>query len=119
LYTTFWSLSLYDLYVPVSRYDEEINKLEQNIKALADNSDMASPLCVVLESFRDLLYMLYSDHKKVDYLLQVSTKKKKEQEKYQIVIDKLKEEKQKQLKNHKMIMVRFTSGQDEWFNTSK
>ena len=42
LYTTFWSLSLYDLHVPVSRYDEEISKLEQSIKALDDNSDMVS-----------------------------------------------------------------------------
>ena len=42
LYTTFWSLSLYDLHVPVSRYDDEISKLEQNIKGLDDNSDMVS-----------------------------------------------------------------------------
>lgn len=40
LYTTFWSLSLYDLHVPISRYDEEIGKLEQSIKALDDNTDM-------------------------------------------------------------------------------
>ena len=42
LYTTFWSLSLYDLHVPVSRYDDEIGKLEQSIKALDDNTDMVS-----------------------------------------------------------------------------
>ena len=42
LYTTFWSLSLYDLHVPVSGYDEEISKLEQNIKSLDDNTDMVS-----------------------------------------------------------------------------
>lgn len=40
LYTTFWSLSLYDLYVPVTRYEEEVGKLEQAIKALDDSSDM-------------------------------------------------------------------------------
>ena len=28
LYATFWSLSLYDLHVPVSGYDEEISKLD-------------------------------------------------------------------------------------------
>ena len=36
-----------------------------------------------------------------------------------MVIDKLKEEKRKQSENHKMIMVRITNEQDEWFNTSK
>ena len=36
-----------------------------------------------------------------------------------MVIDKLKEEKQKQSENHKMIMVHITNEQDEWFNTSK
>ena len=41
--------------------------------------------------------------------LQASNKKKKEQEKHQIVIDKLKEEKRKQTENHKMIMVRVSS----------
>ncbi|XP_065885468.1 THO complex subunit 2-like isoform X2 [Dysidea avara] len=87
LYTTFWSLSLYDLYVPATRYEEEVGKLEQAIKALDDGCDMAS------------------------------NKKKKEQEKHQIVIDKLKEEKRKQTENHKMIMVRVSSEQDEWFNT--
>ena len=42
LYTIFWYLSLYDLHVPVSGYDEEISKLEQNIKSLDDNTDMVS-----------------------------------------------------------------------------
>ena len=37
LYTTFWSLSLYDLYVPVSRYDEEVNKAKQAMQALDDD----------------------------------------------------------------------------------
>ena len=37
LYTTFWSLSLYDLYVPVSRYDEEVNKAKQAMQALEDD----------------------------------------------------------------------------------
>lgn len=49
LYTTFWSLSLYDLHVPISRYDEEIGKLEQSIKALDDNTDMVGSLHTAID----------------------------------------------------------------------
>ena len=49
LYTTFWSLSLYDLYVPVTRYEEEVGKLEQAIKALDDSSDMVRDKCENLD----------------------------------------------------------------------
>ena len=64
---------------------------------------------------RSFAFVLYC----VIIALQASNKKKKEQEKHQIVIDKLKEEKRKQTENHKMIMVRVSSEQDEWFNTSE
>ncbi|KAG0493334.1 hypothetical protein HPP92_004328 [Vanilla planifolia] len=44
LYATFWGLTLYDLYVPRSRYEAEIAKQHAAIKALeelSDNSSMA------------------------------------------------------------------------------
>ena len=37
LYVTFWSLSLYDIYVPKERYEEEIKKIQQEIQAIEEN----------------------------------------------------------------------------------
>lgn len=37
---TFWSLSMYDLYVPVESYQREINKLKQLAAQSADSKDM-------------------------------------------------------------------------------
>lgn len=42
LYTIFWSLSLYDLYVPTQRYEDEINKAKAAIKELEESQDMVS-----------------------------------------------------------------------------
>ncbi|KAL3652904.1 hypothetical protein CASFOL_002585 [Castilleja foliolosa] len=43
LYVTFWGLTLYDLYVPRSRYNSEIAKLHAALKALEELSDNSSP----------------------------------------------------------------------------
>jgi len=37
---TFWSLSMYDLYVPVESYQREISKLKQLAAQTADSKDM-------------------------------------------------------------------------------
>ncbi|KAL8142098.1 hypothetical protein V2J09_015130 [Rumex salicifolius] len=42
LYATFWGLTLYDLYVPRSRYESEIGKLHASLKALEELSDNSS-----------------------------------------------------------------------------
>ncbi|KAL0296552.1 UNVERIFIED_CONTAM: THO complex subunit [Sesamum radiatum] len=42
LYATFWGLTLYDLYVPRSRYESEIAKLHSALKALEEFSDNSS-----------------------------------------------------------------------------
>lgn len=39
---TFWSLSMYDLYVPVESYQREIGKLKQLATQTADSKDMVS-----------------------------------------------------------------------------
>lgn len=39
---TFWSLSMYDLYVPVESYQREINKLKQFAAQSADSKDMVN-----------------------------------------------------------------------------
>lgn len=41
-YATFWSLTMYDLAVPHSAYDREVNKLKVQIKAIEDNSEIVS-----------------------------------------------------------------------------
>lgn len=40
LYATFWSLSLYDLYVPTTRYEEEVNRAKQASHDVENSSDM-------------------------------------------------------------------------------
>lgn len=40
LYVTFWSLSMYDLYTPVERYEEEVTKLKDAINDVDDNKEI-------------------------------------------------------------------------------
>lgn len=47
LFTAFWSLSLYDLYVPSKRYDDEISRAKQAIKDLDNDQEMVLLVCVV------------------------------------------------------------------------
>lgn len=37
---TFWSLSMYDLFVPADSYQREINKIKQQAIQAADSKDM-------------------------------------------------------------------------------
>lgn len=39
---TFWSLSMFDLYVPTESYAREVNKLKQLANQAADSKDMVS-----------------------------------------------------------------------------
>lgn len=61
LYTTFWVLSTYDLYVPTGRYDEEIGRAKQAIKDLDSSSDMVRVFCVQCMCIQsdELLFMYY------------------------------------------------------------
>ena len=40
LYVTFWSLSMYDLYIPSDRYEEEIQKLKKTLSEVDDNKEI-------------------------------------------------------------------------------
>lgn len=53
LYSTFWSLSLYDLYVPTGRYEDEINHAKQASRDVENNCDM-----VMMEIFCYLLVIV-------------------------------------------------------------
>lgn len=56
LYVTFWALSMFDLYVPSERYEQELNKLKQQLAQLEDNKDM-----VWLNPYYALQYHINSD----------------------------------------------------------
>ena len=44
LYVTFWSLAMYDLNVPLERYEVEMNKLKLTQSQLDDNKEIVSYL---------------------------------------------------------------------------
>lgn len=54
-YATFWSLTMYDLAVPHSAYDREVNKLKLQMKAIEENPEIVS-YCVIPQ---------HLDHKRV------------------------------------------------------
>ena len=47
-YTTFWSLTMYDLQVPHGAYEKQNQQLKQQIQAIDDNKDLvrASACCI-------------------------------------------------------------------------
>lgn len=53
---TFWSLSMYDLYVPVESYQREISKLKQLATQTADSKDMVSKKTLDIYCYILLLY---------------------------------------------------------------
>ncbi|XP_072520421.1 THO complex subunit 2 isoform X2 [Salminus brasiliensis] len=83
-YATFWSLTMYDLAVPHSAYDREVNKLKMQIKAIDENTEM--PL----------------------------NKKKKEKERCTALQDKLQEEEKKQLEHVQRVLHRLKLEKDNW-----
>ncbi|ONK75341.1 uncharacterized protein A4U43_C03F15830 [Asparagus officinalis] len=90
LYATFWGLTLYDLYVPRGRYESEISKQHAAIKALeeiTDNSNMAI------------------------------TKRKKDKERIQDLLDKLTSELQKHEQHVASVSQRLSREKDKWLSS--
>ncbi|KAL5722007.1 THO complex subunit 2 [Ranunculus cassubicifolius] len=89
LYATFWGLTLYDLYVPRNRYESEIAKQHAALKTLeelSDNSNMAI------------------------------TKRKKEKERIQDLLDRLIGELQKHEENVASVRKRLAREKDKWLS---
>ncbi|XP_015599457.1 THO complex subunit 2 isoform X2 [Cephus cinctus] len=82
---TFWSLSMYDLYVPMESYQREINKLKQLAVQAADSKDMNV------------------------------SKGKKEQERYTTLIEKLQDERRKQEEHVEKVFAYLRQEKDSWF----
>ncbi|KAL6543872.1 hypothetical protein OROGR_010369 [Orobanche gracilis] len=90
LYATFWGLTLYDLYVPRSRYDSEIAKLCAALRALEELSDNSSSAIA---------------------------KRKKEKERIQESLDRLTLEFQKHEEHVESVRRRLAHEKDNWLSS--
>lgn len=104
-YIAFWSLSLYDLYVPRARYEEEIVKAKDAMQVLEDNQDVVC--CLACRDLRIKSSILF---------LKASSKKKKEQERSQALIEKLQEERRRQEDNHQLVLSWIRQEKESWFS---
>ncbi|XP_076310399.1 THO complex subunit 2-like protein isoform X2 [Tachypleus tridentatus] len=86
-FVTFWSLAMYDLYVPTTSYEREISKLKNQISQAEDNKDL------------------------------VQSKKKKEKERCQALIEKLTEEEKRQQEHTVKVLARLKKEKDMWFQS--
>ncbi|KAG8078866.1 hypothetical protein GUJ93_ZPchr0007g6205 [Zizania palustris] len=91
LYATFWGLTLYDLHFPKDRYDAEIKKLHENLKQLEDNSDNSS--------------------------IAIS-RRKKDKERIQDLLDRLNNESQKHQQHIASVRQRLVREKDKWLSSS-
>uniref|UniRef100_A0A3Q3AK23 THO complex subunit 2 n=1 Tax=Kryptolebias marmoratus TaxID=37003 RepID=A0A3Q3AK23_KRYMA len=87
-YATFWSLTMYDLAVPQTAYEREVNKLKAQIKAIEENPE--TPL----------------------------NKKKKEKERCTALQEKLLEEEKKQQEHVQRVLHRLKLEKDNWLLAS-
>lgn len=90
LYTTFWGLTLYDLYVPRSRYESEIAKQHSALKALEELSDNSSSAI---------------------------NKRKKDKERIQESLDRLSNELVKHEENVASVRRRLSREKDKWLSS--
>ncbi|KAI3700101.1 hypothetical protein L2E82_44717 [Cichorium intybus] len=90
LYATFWGLTLYDLYVPRTRYESEITKQHAALKALEELSDNSNSAI---------------------------TKRKKDKERIQESLDRLTAELQKHEENVASVHRRLAREKDKWLSS--
>ncbi|OWM74376.1 hypothetical protein CDL15_Pgr013280 [Punica granatum] len=90
LYATFWGLTLYDLYVPRTRYESEIAKQHAALKVLEELSDTSSSAI---------------------------TKRKKDKERIQEALDRLMSELYKHEENVASVRARLSREKDKWLSS--
>lgn len=61
-YATFWSLTMYDLAVPHTAYEREVNKLKAQIKAIEENAEIVSSLSVGQPHLRLFFLCFFPPH---------------------------------------------------------
>ncbi|KAI8812587.1 transcription factor/nuclear export subunit protein 2-domain-containing protein, partial [Cladochytrium replicatum] len=92
-YTTFWQLSLYDIYVPETRYKLEIERQETLVKQLeSDKSDNSNAAV---------------------------QKRKKDKERVQQTVTMLQHERKVQIANYAIVKARLQREKDGWFATAQ
>ncbi|RZF48549.1 hypothetical protein LSTR_LSTR011164 [Laodelphax striatellus] len=84
-FVTFWSLTMYDLFVPVDAYTKEINKIKQLAAGVSESKDLPA------------------------------SKQKKEQERYHALSEKLQDERKKQQEHVEKIQAHLQQEKDSWF----
>jgi len=82
---TFWSLSLYDLFLPIEAYNREIQRIKQLALVAVENKELAS------------------------------SKRKKEQERCNALIDKLLDEQKRQKEHVDRVITKLSSEKETWF----
>jgi len=82
---TFWSLTMYDLYVPEDLYTKKIKELKDAPSKLHENRDLNS------------------------------SKRKKESDRLHVLVEKLQEEEKKHKEHVERVMVRLRQEKDNWF----
>lgn len=96
---------MHDLMVPVKSYEKEINKIKQQARSVMDSKDMVSvPLtssCVCDDNSSSIS--------------QNASKGRKEQERYNALIEKLQDEMRKQQEHVNKIKCRLAQEKDTWF----
>jgi THO complex subunit 2 len=86
LLVTFWSLTINDLQTPLESYQKEIDKIKVQYQQLGHGESSGN-----------------------------QSKIKKEQERFQVLMDKLQEEKKKQQEHVEKMLARLQSENDSWF----
>jgi len=95
LYATFWSLSLYDIFVPKQRYEAETRRLKKHVE---ETDRWVPPI----------------GGEQGDPKLN-QQKRKREKERALTSIDKLKMEQSTQQARHREIVMRLSRSKDDWF----
>jgi len=98
LYYTFWSLSLYDIFVPKERYDSEVKRLRRQVEEI--------------DRYQAPFGVSHADPDQKAAAL----KRKKDKERCITNQDKLKLELQEQTAHHKLVMVRLKESNRGWFS---
>ena len=137
LYVTFWALSMFDLYVPTERYEQELSKLKQQQAQLDDNKDMVCPALfwvyftcpvaaqlILFASCVLIVLQCYCGWDEADSCcvllsLQPVSKKKKEKERCSLLVEKLKEEFKQQEEHNQRVMASLKHERDSWLPASK
>merc|ERR1712142_573771 len=83
--TTFWSLTMYDLYVPEKLYEKEIKKLKEAPAKLIDNKDLNS------------------------------ARRKKEADRLNTLVERLQDEEKRHKEHAERVMARLRQEKDAWF----